>query len=85
MIEVYFVGRISIISIDGRNSPYEAALEELEDLLAKKEKLRVQNQTDLLNALSDIGFDYVDAFLVGGGDITSTVFRKKPEYRQISN
>lgn len=82
VIETDLRGRLADIAIDSRNSPYEAALTELEDLLVSKEKLRIQNRTDLLNTLSNIGFDYVNSFSVA--IIIHTVFRKKPEYRQTS-
>lgn len=82
MIETDFRGQLVDIAIDSRNSPYEAALVELEDLLTNKEKLRVQNQTNLLNTLSDIEFDYVDGFSVANIVTVHTAFRKKPEYRQ---
>ncbi len=85
MIETDFRGRFRDIAIDSKNSPYEAALEELEDLLTNKEKLRIQNQTDLLTTLSNIGFDYVESFSVASMVMVHTVFRKKPEYRQANN
>ena len=78
-------GRWVDVFIDSKNSPYEAALEELEDLLTNKEKLRVQNRTDLLTTLSNIGFDYVESFSVANILMVHTVFRKKPEYRQANN
>lgn len=63
------------ISIDYKKSMYEEVLEELETLLQNRKKLRIRNQTDLLNALSKLGFEYLDAYNatagslgVGGGD-----------------
>ncbi len=78
------MGPMTIV-INSKGSPYEAALVELEGMLTDKDKLRILNQTDLLNAISDMGFDYVDAFIVGRGDFVNMVFRKKPEYRQANN
>ena len=75
------MGPMTIV-INSKGSPHEAALVELEDMLTGKDKLRILNQTDLLNAISDMGFDYVDAFIIGSGDFVNMVFRKKPEYRQ---
>ena len=70
-----------IIVVERENSPHKPALARLEDLLESRYKLRIQNLTDLLNALSDVGFDYVNAFSIGDGGVTGMVFRKKPEYR----
>ena len=70
-----------IIVVDKKDSPYESGLIELNELLEDRKKISVRNLTDLLNALSDVGFDYVDAFRIGD-DVTGVVFRKKPEYRQ---
>jgi len=63
------------ISIDYKKSQYEDVLGELETLLQNRRKLRIRNQTDLLNAMSKLGFEYVDAYNatagtlgLGGGD-----------------
>ncbi len=55
------LGGINII-IDKKRSTYKDQLEELESLLQDGDKLRVRNQTDLLNAMSKLGFDYVNAY-----------------------
>lgn len=78
------------ITINGRKSEYQESLEELEFLLRNKNEFRIRNQTDLLNAMSYLGFAYLDAFnasaeSTGSGienDASSTyrvnmVFRKK--------
>lgn len=70
-----------MINIHYKNSDYASALAALEDVLTSRKKLGIQNQIDLLNAMSDLGFDYVDAFSIGQGDMTNIVFRKKQEYR----
>ena len=70
-----------IIAIDKKRSIYSPALTELEDVLISKEKMDIRNQTDLLNAMSDLGFDYIDAFSIGEGDMTKIVFRKKLKHR----
>jgi len=57
------------ISIDTKKSDHENALKELEALLQNRKKLRIRNQTDLLNAMSHLGFDYVDAFNASSGII----------------
>lgn len=50
------------ISIDARKSRYEKALIDLNSLLQWKKRLGIRNQTDLLNEMSRLGFDYVDAY-----------------------
>ncbi len=50
------------ISIDTKKSDHEDVLKQLETLLQNRKKLRIRNQTDLLNAMSNLGFEYVDAF-----------------------
>lgn len=70
-----------IIAIDRKKSEYSVALEKLEDLLENKQKVGIYNLTDLLNAMSNIGFEYVDGISIGEGDVTNVVFRKKSEYR----
>jgi hypothetical protein len=68
------IGGINI-TIDYKKSQYEDVLDELETLLQNRKKLRIRNQTDLLNAMSKLGFEYVDAYNatagtlgLGGGD-----------------
>ena len=55
------LGGIGLI-IDSKKSSYKSQLEELESLLQDGDKLRVRNQTDLLNAMSKLGFEYVNAY-----------------------
>ncbi|WP_299156506.1 hypothetical protein [uncultured Tenacibaculum sp.] len=55
------LGGINII-IDKKRSTYKDQLEELESLLQDGDKLRVRNQTDLLNSMSKLGYDYVNAY-----------------------
>lgn len=52
-----------------------------------EKKLRIRNQTDLLNAISQLGYEYVDAYNanagtlgVGGGDDVE-VFGSNAKYR----
>lgn len=68
------LGGINII-IDYKRSVYKPQLKTLEALLQDGDKLRVRNQTDLLNAMHKLGFEYVDAYNAttgtlgsGGGD-----------------
>ncbi len=63
------------IHIDAKKSNYKKELRGLEDLLQSGDKLKVRNQTDLLNAMSKLGFEYINAYNanagtlgVGGGD-----------------
>lgn len=55
------LGGINII-IDKKKSTYRDELEKLESLLQDGDKLRIRNQTDLLNAMSKLGYDYVNAY-----------------------
>ncbi|SHG20683.1 hypothetical protein [Flagellimonas flava] len=55
------IGGINI-NIDYKKSDYEKVLKELESLLQNRKKLRIRNQTDLLNAMSKLGFEYVNAY-----------------------
>lgn len=80
------LGGINII-IDFKRSPYKEQLRNLEDLLQDGDKLRVRNQTDLLNSMSKLGFEYVDAYNansgslgVGGGDDVE-VFGSNAKFR----
>ncbi|PCJ98007.1 MAG: hypothetical protein COA50_03500 [Flavobacteriaceae bacterium] len=50
------------ITIDSKNSKYQDQLENLDELLSSKHGLRIRNQTDLLNAMSDLGFDYINVY-----------------------
>lgn len=71
-----------IIAIDRKKSKYSVALEALEDLLENRQKVGIFNLTDLLNAMSNIGFEYIDGISIGEADVTNIVFRKKPAYRK---
>ncbi|WP_106791115.1 hypothetical protein [Aquimarina sp. Aq78] len=75
------------ISIDYKRSGYKEELRNLEELLQDGDKLRVRNQTDLLNSMSILGFEYVDAYNansgtlgVGGGDDVE-VFGSNSKFR----
>lgn len=80
------IGGINI-TIDYKKSKYEGVLDELETLLQNRKKLRIRNQTDLLNAMSKLGFDYVDAYNAtsgtigaGGGDDVN-IFGSQAKFR----
>ena len=62
------IGGINI-SIDHKKSDYEVVLKELEHLLQNRKKLRIRNQTDLLNAMSKLGFEYVNAYNGRAGSV----------------
>lgn len=62
------IGGINI-NIDYKKSDYEAVLKELEHLLQNKNKLKIRNQTDLLNAMSKLGFEYINAYNGKAGTI----------------
>ncbi|SEC17177.1 hypothetical protein SAMN04489761_2286 [Tenacibaculum sp. MAR_2009_124] len=59
------------IEIDYKKSSYADVLERLETLLQNRKKLRVRNQTDLLNALSKLGFEYINAYNANAGTISA--------------
>ena len=84
------------ISIDYKRSPDKDKLSDLEDLLQERKKMRIRNQTDLLNAMSKLGYSYVDTFVATASTGSSTdkdfssggntyrvnmVFQKKEQYR----
>lgn len=50
------------IMIDYKKSAYKKQLQRLESILQDGDKLRVRNQTDLLNSMSKLGFEYVNAY-----------------------
>lgn len=81
------IGGINI-NIDHKKSAYEDVLKELETLLQNRKKLRIRTQTDLLNAMSKLGFEYVNAYNgkagtigsgVGGKDVD--IFGSQAKYR----
>lgn len=57
------------ITIDSKKSAYKDQLDKLEDLLQARKKLRIRNQTDLLNAMSKLGFEYLDAYNANAGTL----------------
>ena len=50
------------IHIDYKKSKFKSQLQELESLLQDGDKLRIRNQTDLLNAMSKLGFEYINSY-----------------------
>jgi len=50
------------ITIDVKKSKYKKQLKNLVDLLQDRKKLKIRNQTDLLNAMHIIGYEFVDAY-----------------------
>lgn len=77
------------ISIDTRRSPNAAGLEILEDYLRSKDGERVRTLTDLLNAMNQLGYEYVDTFMgqargmaVGPG-ISSSNFSVNVIFRKV--
>ncbi len=50
------------IFIDSNKSSYKEELTSLENILQSKKQLFIRNQTDLLNAMSKLGFDFVNAY-----------------------
>lgn len=80
------IGGINI-SIDCKKSDYESILGELETLLQNRKKLSIRNQTDLLNAMSELGFEYINAYAGKAGTLGSNaggdleVFGSRAKYR----
>ncbi|MGB1296105.1 MAG: hypothetical protein ACPG6V_11550 [Flavobacteriales bacterium] len=62
------LGGINII-IDYKKSEYKDKLEELEIALRNRKQFGIRNQTDLLNKMSSIGYEYVDAYNANSGSI----------------
>ena len=57
------------LMIDYKKSPYRAELIRLEEYLTLAKQNRVRTQTDLLNVMSAIGFEYINAFNANAGTI----------------
>ncbi|MEM9859609.1 MAG: hypothetical protein AAF843_19805 [Bacteroidota bacterium] len=71
-----------LTAINTKDSQHKKALDNLEDALSNKNRVGIQNQTDLLNTMSQLGFEYIDSFSVGSdADYIKFVFRKKAEFR----
>ncbi|MEM9361895.1 MAG: hypothetical protein AAGA43_04620 [Bacteroidota bacterium] len=73
-----------MLVIPSKGSEHESALDKLEEYLTAKNKLNVRNQTDLLNHMSKLGFEYVDAYTASQSffNRTGMVFRKKARHRK---
>ncbi|MEM8901274.1 MAG: hypothetical protein AAGC85_24395 [Bacteroidota bacterium] len=74
-----------LLSIQEKGSEYESELSTLEDLLSQKKFLNLKNQIDLLNSMSKLGFEFVDAYTAAQSSDesltrTGMVFRKKEKY-----
>jgi len=50
------------VTIDAKKSSFKKQLTVLNDLLQDGDKLKIRNQTDLLNAMSQLGYEFVDAY-----------------------
>lgn len=62
------IGGINI-TIDYKKSSYKKELEALEHKLQGRKELSIRNQTDLLNAMSGLGYEYVDAYNANAGTL----------------
>ncbi|MEP1486992.1 MAG: hypothetical protein ABJK28_01035 [Algibacter sp.] len=80
------IGGINI-NIDYKKSNYEGVLKELESLLQNRKKLSIRTQTDLLNAMSKLGFTYVNAYNGKAGSLglssgkNTEIFGSQEKYR----
>ncbi len=72
-----------ILEVDGRRkSRDEKALTKLEDYLQDKKRSGVKYHTDLLNEMSDIGYDFIQAIKNDEVDyLARYIFRKKAKFR----
>lgn len=72
-----------LLVIQNKGSEHENALSQLESLLTDRDKLNLKNQMDILNYMSKLGFEFIDAYTSSQSSInrTSMVFRKKMKYR----
>jgi hypothetical protein len=82
------LGKTIRIVIQASNSDFEKPFKDLQELLDDNKFLKISNQTDLLNAMSKLGFDYTDAFLQNPRaentfSRTGFVFRKKEKFRNL--
>ncbi|MBP4138395.1 hypothetical protein [Flavobacterium geliluteum] len=50
------------ITIQSKKSDYKDALDDLESLLQSSKKLQIRTQTDLLNAMFELGFEFINAY-----------------------
>ena len=81
------------ITIDAKKSKYKNQLRGLEEILQDGDKLNIRNQTDLLNAMSQLGYEYLSAYnaetFTSGGEYgyehskqrINMVFRKREKFR----
>lgn len=69
------------ISIDRRKSRYNSQLEMLQEYLSNRKKRNVRNQSELLTVMSEIGYDYINAYAITEEQKINVVFRKKEEFR----
>ena len=80
------------ITIDAKKSKYKNQLRGLEEILQDGDKLSVRNQTDLLNAMSQLGYEYINAYsaetFTSSGEYyehskqrINMVFRKKAKFK----
>ncbi|WP_350287932.1 hypothetical protein [uncultured Croceitalea sp.] len=72
--------------IESKGSVHDVALTELESMFADRKKLNLKNQIDLLNKMSELGYEFVNAYPSWISNSTSRVrtgmvFRKKPRFR----
>lgn len=84
------------IIIDSDNSPYKKGLDKLEHMLQNRKMLKVRNQADLLNAMDQLGFDYLDVYQDTEKDSKTSldktarrfrvnmIFKKKEKYGQAA-
>nr|WP_297914455.1 hypothetical protein [uncultured Allomuricauda sp.] len=73
-----------LLTIQYKGSDYETGLSKLERMFVDKDKLRLRNQMDILNNMSKLGFEFVNAYTSAEIDFnrTSMVFRKKSKFRR---
>jgi hypothetical protein len=61
------------LNIDCKKSPYKGALQRLEDYIVARDENRVRTLTDLLNVMSNLGFEYINSFQSTVDDFNTTL------------
>ncbi|NOT36997.1 MAG: hypothetical protein HOP11_06435 [Saprospiraceae bacterium] len=73
------------IDIETKKSKYEAELIELNEVLSSKNNMRIRNNTDLLNAMYNFGYEFIDSFVNrSNNNPTSTDFYNNLVFKKYS-
>lgn len=58
------------LTIDSKKSSFKESLMKLEQYIISKDQKEVRTLTDLFNVMNELGFDYVNAFVDSGTNLT---------------